>query len=471
MNAEFDGIDLDDARRDRRVRSYAACRAARPMSSIPQACGTWAATKAAYRLMSNPDVTPTKILAPHVEQLLERARDLKMVLAIGDTTTLDFSTRHEMEGIGPLGGSNRGPGGLGMMLQATVVATPEGKLLGVADLDAWARDKEDFGNAAERCKRKPIESKESAKWLRSLAVAQDLATRLGPEVQVVSVFDREGDVYSVLHEAQSQGLDFVVRALHNRKISDDPDFSRLWDLVATKPVGTMRLKINRGKKRSARIATLRICASEVTIKTPPKRPKGESRTGDLKLFAVMATEVPAEDGGRIQGTPVQWKILTSLPVHTKEDAERILELYAARWAIEELFRVLKSGCAVEDHQFSTVDRFLKCLAVDAVVAWSVLFLMMEGRESPEVPCTVLFATHQWQAAWAYVNQDPEPPDKPPTLGEMVRLIGRLGGHLGRRHDGPPGQQTLWRGLQRLMDLAEMWLMLKGLASPPGTQTS
>lgn len=436
------------------------------MSSIPQACGDWAATKAAYRLMSNPEVTPAKLLAPHVENLLARAREHNMVLAIGDMTKLDFSKRREMEGLGPLGGSNRGMAGLGLCVQATVVATPDGKPLGVADLDVWARKKEDFGNAVQRCKGKRIEDKESAKWLHSLGVARKLKHRLDDEVQVVVVFDREGDIYSVFHEARSFGVDFVVRALHNRKIDEDADSGLLWTMVATKPLGTKRLEVKRAKKRASRVATLQIFASEVTIKTPPKRPKGETRTGDIKLYAVMAKEILPEGGPAIRGKPLEWKILTSLPVSTKEDAERVLDLYAARWTIEEFFRILKSGCGVEEHQFAKVDRFLNCLTIDAVVAWSVLFLMTEGRESPDLPCTVLFPAHYWQAAWIYIHQDPDPPDKPPTLGEMVRMVGRLGGHLGRKGDGHPGQETLWRGLQRVIDLAEMWLVLRAHQSPP-----
>ncbi len=119
--------------------------------------------------------------------------------------------------------------------------------------------------------------------------------------------------------------------------------------------------------------------------------------------------------------------------------------------------MLKSGCLVEECQLETRERLERCLAVDLIVAWRVLYLTMVGRETPNLPCSVVFEDYEWKALYVFVHKSRDAvPKEPPTLREVTRLIGRLGGHLGRKSDGHPGPMTLWRGLQRLPDISEMW---------------
>ena len=153
--------------------------------------------------------------------------------------------------------------------------------------------------------------------------------------------------------------------------------------------------------------------------------------------------------------PVEWLLLTSLPINTFKKVCRVIEYYCCRWQIELYFKVLKSGCKVEDRQFEHADHYLPCLAVYMVIAWRVMYVMMLGRECPEMSCSEVFSEDEWKAVYVVVRQEPAP-DQPPTLQEMIYIIARLGGHLGRKHDGPPGPKAMWIGMQRMSDLALAW---------------
>ena len=452
---EVADADLGDERLNARVSKVLGAFVNHPEKSIPAASSDWAATKGTYRLFDNDRVTPEKLLEPHVAKAVDRCREHDTVLAIGDTTSLDFSSRKEMLGVGPLSGAKE-KCGLGIHLHSTILASESGIPLGVADNFAWVRDIEEQGNRVHRCKNLPIEKKESRKWLRSIEVARDIQESLGDETQVVAVFDREGDIYSVLHDGiNEQGVDLLIRAIHNRKIRNGDGEKRLWALVEEHELGQVTITVPRARKRDEREAILALHACTVTINEPPKRPAAETREGPITLTAVWAKEVTP---GRRSGL-VNWKLLTTLPVESLEDAHRIVNLYSRRWLIEIFFRTLKSGCKIEDRAFETAERLLNCLALDSIVAWTVMYLTAIGRQSPDLPCTTIFTDSEWKAAWVIANQKRKPPPKPPTLREITLIIGRLGGHLGRKGDGMPGAQTLWRGLQRLADLTAMWMAL------------
>jgi hypothetical protein len=130
----------------------------------------------------------------------------------------------------------------------------------------------------------------------------------------------------------------------------------------------------------------------------------------------------------------------------------VVEYYLARWQIEVFFRVLKTGCQVEERPLETTDRLCPCLTMLMIVAWRVLFVTWMGRTYPHLSCEVVFTTEEWQSVWTIAQRQPLP-QEPPTLAEFIGLLAGLGGHLGRKHDGEPGAQTLWIGMQRMHDFA------------------
>ena len=196
--------------------------------------------------------------------------------------------------------------------------------------------------------------------------------------------------------------------------------------------------------------------AEATLQPPKKSPLPA-----LHLWAVHLLEDEAEDGGE----PIEWMLLTTVAVNTFEDALERAEWYAARWGIEVYHRTLKSGCRIKDRQLGAAERLQACLGVDMVVAWRIYHLTMLGRELPEQPCTVFFDDVEWKALYCYHHQTPVAPESPPSMAEAIRMLGAMGGHLGRRRDGPPGTQVLWRGLQRLDTAVQMYLVFTHSPAP------
>jgi hypothetical protein len=310
------------------------------------------------------------------------------------------------------------------------------------------RDPEQFGKRHQR-RTRPIEQKESRKWGDSLARALSLQAHL-PGVQLVSIADREGDVYDFLQPVLTPGGPAVlVRAAWDRAVAE-PE-RRLRAHLAAQPVaGQVAVTVPRRPGQPARQATLSVRFAPVTLR-PPHARRGESLP-PLAVWAVLAHEdaTPAGVAG------LDWLLLSSLPVTDFAQACERVAWYACRWVVELYHKVLKSGCRIEDRQLEHIDNLKRYLALDGVVAWQVLFATLAGRAQPALPCSVLLDAHAWQALFCFVHQVVTPPDTPPSLQQAVRWIAGLGGFLARKADGEPGVTTLWRGFQRLHDITAAW---------------
>lgn len=450
---ELGNAGFGDARLDSRFVQIAGAFMASPQSSIPGACGGWAESKAAYRFFDNKKVEPRIIVERHRQNVRDRAAGEPVVLALGDTTMLDYTDHPMAIGLGPLSDENH----QGMLVQPCLAVTPQRVPLGILDLQTWIRDFSDFGNGKETRRQRSITEKESFKWLESMKAAERFQHEIGDSTQVVSVFDREGDIFDVFHAATAAGHKsrVLIRAQHNRSVRDVEDTGRLWDRLHAKPVvATVGVTQSRQRDQKGREATLSVRFAEVEVAAPRDRPKSLG-CDPIPVFAVFAHEDEPPQGKK----PISWMLLTTVPVHTPDDALQIVSWYACRWMIEILFKVLKSGCESEERQLETYERLQRCLALDIIVAWRILYLTTVGRDTPNVPCTVIFEEEEWKALWVFVHKTPDAiPQETPTLREVSRTLGRLGGHLGRKRDGEPGVVTMWRGLQRLPDITEMWVI-------------
>lgn len=440
---EFGQAQLPDARLKRRLLGLARDFYARPSANVPQACGSRARTKAAYRFFDHPDTTMDTLLASHYAATAERIGREPVVLAVQDSTSLNYTAHAATAGLGPIGNHRDGPQGL--QVHSTLAFTPQGTPLGFVDVQCWARDANDFGKKVRR-KRTPIEQKESNKWLKSYrATAAVAACHRGP--QIVSVGDREADIYELfdLASRDGHGAQLLVRAEHNRALAHEQQ--RLWPTVQAQPVaGVQVLAVPRQGSRAARQAPLEVRFAAVSLNAP----HGHRSQAPIAVWAVLAQERDAPAGVK----PLAWMLLTTVPVATVEQAVEKLQWYAQRWGIEVLHRTLKSGCRIEDRQLGNAERLEACLAIDLVVAWRIYHLTKLGREVPQAPCTVCFEQPQWQSLMIFTDRNPVPPREPPTLREATRRVAGLGGFLGRKGDGEPGTECLWRGLQRLDDITE-----------------
>jgi hypothetical protein len=445
---ELGEAEVGDSRLNKRLLTIAQAFYARPQSNIPQACQTRAETKAAYRFLDHPETSMEAILEPHYQATVARMSREKVILAVQDTTSLNYSAHPATQDLGPIGYHK--DGGIGLLVHDTMAFNAEGTPQGLLDVQCWARDGAEFGKKKRRHSL-PIEQKESFKWLMSFRkVAQ--AQKQCPETTVVSVGDREADIYELFELAlsDSSGPKLLIRAEQDRLLAEGQ--GHLWDKMAQQKVaGIQQLHVPRQKNRPARVAQLKVRFAKVALK-PPQRKKGHN---EVTLWAVWAREVEAPP----KGERIEWMLLTTFPVTSFEEAIEKLVWYTIRWGIEVYHRTLKSGCKVEERQLGHADRIETCLAIDMVVAWRIFHLAKRGRETPDVPCTVFFEEVEWKALIAYVTQNPKPPDHPPTLREAMKMVAGLGGFLGRKGDGEPGTKSLWLGLQRLDDLSSMWKLL------------
>jgi hypothetical protein len=443
---EFGTVRLYDNRLKRRLYKIAQDFYGQPQAGIPEACGCKARTMGAYRLFHNPKVTMDVVLKAHKEATLERIKAERIVLAAQDTTTLNYSTHPMTEGLGPI--RNTDDTFMGLLLHDTLAFTEEGTPLGILDAQCWARDPQDRGKRYRRHDL-PIEQKESMKWLRSFRKIAELQ-KLCPDTLLVSIGDRESDLYELFVEAVQDpgGPGLLVRAEKSRNRKVEEQF--LWEFMRHQEVaGSLKIHVPRKGSRKARDVWVDLRFAEVELKAP-------SRSGSVPAVRVWAVYILEQASDERVDSPIEWMLLTTVEVKTFEDAQKRVEWYSGRWGIEVYHRTLKSGCRIKDRQLGTAERLETCLGIDMVVAWRIYHLTMLGRETPELPCTVFFKDIEWKALCCYVKKTPIAPQTPPSLREAMFMVGAIGGHLGRKSDGFPGTQTLWRGLQRLETATEMY---------------
>lgn len=439
--AEFGSARFGDCRLTQRFVSIARDFYSRPQANIPKACnGERAKVKAVYRFLDNQEVTLAKLLKPHQEQTLKRMAEHKVVLAVQDSTSLNYTAHTLTAGLGPIG--TKHSGALGLIVHDTVAVTPEGLALGVLDAQVWVRDWED--KQAGR----PIEQKESVKWLRSYQLAAKLQGQL-KKTRVVSVGDREADIYELFAMAgehiEAGGPHLLVRASEDRCLAETQ--KKLWDRVQTQPLaGYREVVVPPRPGRKARKANLSVRFCEVVLSPP----QGKSALGNIRLWAVHARERRAPSGVEA----VEWMLLTTMEVNDFDQACEKLDWYVQRWMIEVFHRTLKTGCRIEDRLLRTVPRLENCLTIDMMVAVRIMHLTWLGRTHPNRPCTIYFEDNQWKALSCFLTRKRTPQKTTPSIREVVGWIAKLGGYLGRNSDRAPGTQVLWEGIQRADDIIE-----------------
>jgi hypothetical protein len=440
---------LGDRRLVARACTLARAFYARPREALPQACGSLAATKAAYRFCAHPHVTLPALLESHYESTARRVAAEAVVLAVQDTTSLNYSTHPATEQLGPIGSQLAG-GPVGIQVHSTLACNVTGSPLGLLDVQHWTRDPADFG-INHRRKQRAFEEKESVRWRRSLE-ALERRQAAWPGTRLVSVGDREADIYElfVWATAKSGRPALLVRAEKDRLLAEGQP--TLWAQVLAQPLaGELTVAVPRRHNRPSRVAGLSIRWAAVVLQPPDRK----GHLGPVRVWAVLAREETPPPGL----APLEWMLLTTLAVTDVATAIEKLRWYTLRWGIEVFHRVLKSGCKVEDRQLGTADALAACLALDLVVAWRIYRLSKLGRATPDVPCTEYFADHEWQALVAAVHRDARAvPATPPSLHQAMRMVASLGGFLGRKSDGEPGAQTLWRGLQQLDAIVLGWCL-------------
>ena len=457
---EFAGAQFGDARLTDRARSLAEALGEKPNISIPAALVTKAELEGCYRFFDNDKVTPERILKPHIERTYQRIDALDFALLVQDTTEIDLTRpQQQVQGAGPMDCESRRGG----FFHPTIAFDVNGVPLGIVGQVSWTREeisKQSKSDKQNERRRTPIEDKESYRWLEGLHAAER-ATTACPETTCVCVGDSEADIFALMAAAirsEQANLQLLIRAGQNRNTTAGEDWAeqvRSTPVIGHQTVSvrartakTGQAKSARSKSRQARTAELEIRKATIELSRPLH---GDRRLPSSITVNVVLCEEPNPPVG---ADAISWMLVTTLPIASDEDVQRVISFYCTRWQIEVYFRTLKSGCRIERRRFETLDRILNCLAFYSVVAWRVMYVCHLGRQCPEMDCEVLFEPSEWKSVYAVLGE-PVPEEGCPSLNEVVRMISRLGGFIDRRKNDP-GTQTLWVGLQRCYDLSNAW---------------
>jgi len=425
---EFRGINLGDKRLDNRCVELVKDLGKHPDESIPKSCVEWSSIKAAYRFFENKNVTREALLKPHRNRTIERIHERKDVLAIQDTTYLNFTAHPDTEDLGPIGTS---PGLQGLVVHNTMAVEAEtGEILGLLNQEVWARDKKRYPKEESTFQRRQ-RSRESERWPRNVREVEAMGL-----TNIIHVTDREGDIYEML-EALDSGQRFVIRARHNRLLSEEAFV--LFDKVRQqKPIGEMSVDVPRRPGQRARKAILRIRRSSVGIR-PPNALRRKGSVIEVKVVELHEPDAPK--GGKA----LHWILLTSEPVETVEQCQRVAHLYRQRWKIEEFHKCLKTGCQIEQRQLKTRQRLEAALGVYSVIGMMLLRMREAARDTKEKARSYLNEVQLkiLRHRFPKIGKDP-------TARDAFRAGAQLGGFIGRKHDGEPGWKTLWLGMNDLM---------------------
>jgi hypothetical protein len=401
-----------------------------PGESVTQASQNASLSQSIYRFWANKRVKPEQILASHRSSVVARANQQAVVLAIQDTTDLDFSGLKQTSGLGFICQTPQ----QGIKVHSCFAVSGVGEPLGLLHQYTWSRQQRS-GKRGQR-RQKATCDKESQRWLDTLTAAE---RGIDESVCLVHVGDREADIYDLFIQPRGRQSELLIRAEYNRKVQHELGY--LIPTMKQAPVlGQQTIILERNPERPARRATLTVRAMPVTIEVPRhhKQPK-QFQPVTLNVLLVEEVTPPAE------GKPIRWLLLTTLPIDNFELAWQCVVWYSLRWLIERFHFTLKSGCRIEQLQLETAQRLLKALATFSIVAWRLMWLTYAARLSPDDSCTTILQPAEWKLLRRKFEPKNRSP-RPPSIRQAVRWIAQLGGFLARKGDGEPGLKTLWRGI-------------------------
>lgn len=308
-------------------------------NSIPMACQDWANTKAAYRFFSNPNLSETEILGGHFQSTKSRFdATVGPILVLHDTTEITYKrTKPQDIGYTRKCGNRKGlfdqdkpRAQCGVLMHSSLVLTTEGLPLGFSAKKFWNRDKFKGSHKIHRKKnmtRIPIKKKESFRWIEGVRNSSSLLEE--PE-RLVHIGDREADIYELFHQAQHDNSNFLIRIKVDRRTEDE---TTTINQVLKKAKVRGQHKVTYFDKNGTEIeATLEIKFEKITIK--PSFGSKAKNYPDITAVFIYAKEVSNNGGDR---EPIDWKLITNLPIRTVSDAAEKLHWYSLRWKIEVFF--------------------------------------------------------------------------------------------------------------------------------------
>jgi hypothetical protein len=443
---ELRGADLGDMRLSKRLVTVAEQLAAKPNASFPKAAGSDGALEGTYRFLNHEEVTPERILEPHIAATVKRAQSQGSVIVAHDTSEFRFAG--DREGLGWIDrvGANGFLGHFALAVSADGTRRP----LGVMGMKVLVRTGEPHAN--KHSERRPAKERESRRWGE---LAAEVGARLRGHARVIHVMDCEADSYALFAQLLEAQDGFVIRMRTDRRIETrqpgsfrieermskaEELFVREVPLSARKPDSQRRRA--RHEPRSARLAKLGFSAVKLTVMRPDHERAPLAPTLTLNTVRVFEIDAPAE------AEPVEWLLMTNEPIDTLDQVAAVVDAYRTRWMIEEFFKALKTGCAFEKRQLESLHALHNALAVLAPIAWRLLLLRLLGRVDSPLPAAEILTPLQLHLLRRKTKKLPAQP----TIRQAMLAVAQLGGHI--KNNGDPGWIVLGRGYEELLILEE-----------------
>jgi hypothetical protein len=436
----FAGARLRDKRRSRRLVASAGKIAGHPEKTFPQIFRDWNGLRGFYTLCDQEEVTYEAVLDPHWQLTRRAMGEHKVVLIVHDTTELDFSGHKKLEDIGQIGNEF----GRGFLQHNSLAFVPSSRqLLGLAYQQLKVRKPAPEGESAHQRKKR---ERESQLWGAGIR-----ASGIPPEGCCwVNVCDSGSDDYENMRAARDVQQDFLFRAAQNRSVfSSEALEQRVYVLDYARSLsslGSDQVEVPGRGGREARTAEVSLAAAPVWVPAPAGTPE----RGSQPIFKVWIVRIWEANPPPDIEEPLEWILWCSVPTQTLEEMLERRDWYCMRWLVEVYHHVEKNGCSQEERRFETAKRMSICLAVLSVVAVRVFQLRNALETQPEAPAAQVATPTEIKI----IRRTSQHKGRRFTVRNFVHGVAKLGGFVGRKSDGDPGVQTLWRGYQRLQDVIE-----------------
>jgi len=409
------------------------------------------ARAAYYRFLEKADefgITPTKVLAPHRERTIERMRTQETVLCIQDGTDISYSTRPEYKELEVIGRNQTTCEAKGVHLHATLAINDEGLALGV--LRCAYREKEG--------------QTKTDQWIDGLLDIDEAAQTLPRKTRVLSVMGREADAYAIFAAQQRcTHTDILVRAKQDRTLKGK-DEQRLFMAMRKGPAaGHMHMSISRLSHRAKSGRVTSEAQLEVRYRKVILPPTKDKTAKPVRVWAIHVREVAPP----LKAEAIEWYLLTTAEVSSLAKAEDIIKFYCLRWRVEDIFRVLKTGCKVEELQMQQADRLHLVITLYVVRAWRIMLMRLLGRIKPGLPADIIFTEIELDVLRVYARNYNLPDYT--DLASAVPLMAMMGGYWNRTRGPLPGHEIMWRGYSALQMRAitiEEWESCDLVQRPP-----
>ncbi len=468
-------IDLGDSRLNKRYKKVKEAGVKQPSRTLNALFKEWGQTQATYKLFNNPKVTSEKFISHEYRQTNSKIINFDEhtdILVSQDSSDLNYNGHESKEDLFPTHPHIQ----KGLKIHPSIAFTEDDICLGLLHVRIWTgKEKKQLNNQIP--KSRPIEEKESYKWLESFKITKKTAQEC-PEKYFFNISDREGDIYDLLLEASKENVEnlyFIIRSSSNRRtatkegklretMDNTPEIGRISfeykrkgeERTVRQTVKAKKIELKNPKNRRKKPKPDKILSAKVSKKAKIKQEKDNlNEDPKVKVWVVQAKEIDTPKGKK----PINWTILTDYPIKSLEDAKKILHYYTKRWNIETFFKVLKSCCMVEKIRLQTLKRLTACLVLYMSIACRIMLLLKIGRTYPDIPCDIFFSPSEWKTVYMSIHRK-KPPPKPPKLATIILYIAQLGGYLNRKNDPPPGLIVIWRGIEKMYTMVSIFDVFK-----------